>query len=108
MTLKLPPPPVPGRVGVVGQLSSPTAPPHRLACALLTSVLILLALAGCSPAGLSKADPGEPHKPAAPSRTVVVVARVEPNTLALKPLAGNFFGAGVIVAPFNASLELRD
>lgn len=49
-----------------------------------------------------------PQKPAAPNRTVVVVARVEPNTLALKPLAGNFFGAGVIVAPFNAALEVKD
>ncbi len=70
---------------------------------------LLAVLLACAPATPSSTAVGS-EAPKAPTinRTVVVVARVEPNTLAAKAIAGNFFGAGVITAPFNAALEVHD
>ncbi len=80
--------------------------PNRVS--MLAMAPLFAALVACAPVTPpSPRTGGEVPKPVI-DRTVVLVARAEVNTLAAKALAGNAFGAGGVVAPFNATLEGND
>ncbi len=83
---------------------------------LIQLTLILLLLAGCAPAGAptprdtgaTASNNSSAAQPVAPNRTLVVVARGEPPTLAAKPLQGF---SGSLTPPlrlFNATLDYID
>ncbi len=82
---------------------------------LVPLISTLLLLAGCAPAGApsprdtgATSSNGSAAQPVAPNRTLVIVARAEPPTLAAKPLQGI---SGSLTPPlrlFNATLDYID
>src|SRR5438309_12102507 len=74
---------------------------------VLASLLIVLLISACSPAGPSTQSSGS-SAPAAPQRTLTIAVRGEPPSLAARPLA-TFSGAlAGGKYPFNATLDYRD
>jgi ABC-type transport system substrate-binding protein len=81
--------------------------PLRFASIQLLLIVLLLACTPAAPQGSSQAQPGSAPRAGAQGRTLVMIARGEPPSLAVKPLQGAG-GIGNINPIFNATLDHAD
>ena len=71
-------------------------------------VLFAIGLSACAPAGRDAPDStGGTARPAI-ARTLIMVMRVEPGSLAAKPLRSTGIGTANVVRIFNADLAAKD
>src|SRR5437763_12661464 len=78
---------------------------------LATLLLVVGLMAACSPGPTSTSTPGGPgasQPAAAPQRTLVIIARGEPPSIAAKPLQAFSGSIAAPLRPFNAMLDYVD
>ena len=82
---------------------------------VISTALLVLVCAACAPAAPSRpstgGSPGQADAAAAqrqPGRTLVTVVRLEPTSLAVRPVSESGSGVGFITRLFNATLDLVD
>jgi peptide/nickel transport system substrate-binding protein len=75
---------------------------------LVPLCLILLACAAPAPPPASPPASGEAAPPSGPQRTLVMIARAEPPSLAAKPIVGFSGSLTPPIRLFNATLDYRD
>src|SRR5437867_7229572 len=80
----------------------------RVSFRLPIPFLALVLLAGCAPSPAAPGATSTPPVPAAPSRTLVAALRVEPNSVAAKPIGSGGVATYLATRLFNADFAQLD